>query len=416
MSNALDWIDAQQKPLEQKLQQWSRINSGSHNLAGLETMHAALKSVFAPLADECESIPANTSTVVSRNGELQEKSYGAMLRCIKRPQAKRRILLCGHMDTVFPESSPFQQPVQVDSNTINGPGVADMKGGLLTIATALEAFESHQANKKLGWEVLINADEELGSHGSREQLAESAKRAEIGLVYEPALADGTMVSARKGSGNFSLIVRGKTAHVGREFDQGKNAIWQLAKAMQALHELNFQHDEVICNLGKIKGGSVVNAVADLAICDFNIRLDSNEVQSEVEHTLATIIDDINSVGGFNATLHGGFTRPPKPFSPEIDALFTLLSECGDQLGIAINHKPTGGCCDGNNLAAAGLPNIDTLGVRGGSIHTEDEFILLDSLAERSKLSYLLINKINALGDFSDYVKQHTQDTGKRHAD
>jgi len=188
MSDAFDWIEAQQEPLVEKLQQWSRINSGSHNLSGLEKMHAALKGVFEPLADQCESIPANTSTVVNPNGELTEKSYGAMLRCIKRPEAKRRILLCGHMDTVFAKDSAFQEPEYLDSNTINGPGVADMKGGILTIATALEAFERHQNNKNIGWEVLINADEELGSHGSREQLAKSAKTAEIGLVYEPALA------------------------------------------------------------------------------------------------------------------------------------------------------------------------------------------------------------------------------------
>ena len=408
MSDAFDWIDAQQKPLEETLQQWSQINSSSHNLSGLENMHAALKNTFSALADECETIAANTSTVVDRKGELSEKHYGAMLRCIKRPQAKRRILLCGHMDTVFPVDSAFQTPRHIDENTINGPGVADMKGGLLTIATALEAFERFQSDKNVGWEVLINADEEVGSHGSAQQLEKSAKQAEVGLVYEPALADGTMVSARKGSGNFSLIVRGKTAHVGRAFDEGKNAIWQLAKAMQALHELNHQYDEVICNLGKINGGTVVNAVADLAICDFNIRLDSPDAQQNIEQELTTIVDAINAEDGYNAELHGGFTRPPKPFSPEIDALFSLLSECGEQLGITIAHQPTGGCCDGNNLSAAGLPNIDTLGVRGGAIHTEEEFILLDSLAERSKLSYLLISKINALPNFSDYVANRSQ--------
>jgi len=411
MSNALDWIDSQQSNLEDTLQQWSRINSGSHNLAGLKKMHGAIESVFAPLADHCESIPANTSSIVNSRGELKEKSYGAMLRCVKRPQAKRRVLLCGHMDTVFPADSAFQKPTHLDSNTINGPGVADMKGGLLTIATALAAFERHQSDKNIGWEVLINADEELGSHGSREQLAKSAADAEVGLVYEPALADGTMVSARKGSGNFSLVVHGKTAHVGREFDLGRNAIWQLAKAMQALHQLNHDYENVICNLGKINGGTVVNAVADLAICDFNIRLDSKSDQQKIEQELSAIVAAINAVEGYRAELHGGFTRPAKPFTPEIRALFTLLSECGAQLGIDITHKPTGGCCDGNNLAAAGLPNIDTLGVRGGAIHTEDEFILLDSLAERSKLSYLLLSKLNQLGSFSDYVGQQTGEIG-----
>ncbi len=407
MSEALAWIDAQQSSLQQRLMQWSRINSGSHNLDGLANMHQTLADAYAEVSDSVESITADSYQIVRADGVVEEKQYGRMLHCLKRPEAKRRILLVGHMDTVFPADSAFQQPAQIDDNTIHGPGVADMKGGLLCMLTALKAYEQFTSDPQLGWEVLINADEELGSHGSRATIAKLATHSEIGLVYEPALADGTMVSSRKGSGNFSLVVHGKAAHAGREFNLGRNAIAQLALAMQALHGLNEKRDSIICNLGTITGGTVVNSVADLAICHFNVRTETSEDETWIQNQLKEIIVNINAEDGYSAELHGGLTRPPKDFSPEIKALFTLLSECSEQLGFEIKHQATGGCCDGNNLAAAGLPNIDTLGVRGGAIHTEDEFMLLDSLTERSKLSYLLLEKLNQMDSFEHYMRSQS---------
>ncbi len=404
MNEALAWIDEQQTHLEQKMVQWSCINSGSHNLDGLANMHQALATAFTEISDSVEGIPADPYQVVRNNGVVEEKHYGAMLHCLKRPEAKRRILLVGHMDTVFPQHSNFQKPIQIDDNKINGPGVADMKGGLLCMLTALTAYEKFNSDPQLGWEVLINADEELGSHGSRATIANLATHSEIGLVYEPALADGTMVSSRKGSGNFSLVVRGKAAHAGREFKLGRNAIAQLASAMQALHQLNEERDSIICNLGTITGGTVVNSVADLAICHFNVRTESAADEVWIQQQLEQIVANVNAADGYSAELHGGLTRPPKDFSPEIKALFDLLNECSSQLGFEIKHQATGGCCDGNNLAAAGLPNIDTLGVRGGAIHTEDEFMLLDSLTERSKLSYLLLDKLNQMDSFEQYMR------------
>lgn len=404
MSEALAWIDEQQPSLQQRLLQWSSINSGSHNLAGLADMHQTLAAAYGEISDTVETITADTYEIVRADGVVEEKQYGAMLHCVKRPEAKRRILLVGHMDTVFPEDSAFQEPTQIDDNTLHGPGVADMKGGLLCMLTALSAYEKFTSNPQLGWEVLINADEELGSHGSRATIAKLATLSEIGLVYEPALADGTMVSSRKGSGNFSLVVRGKAAHAGREFNLGRNAIAQLASGMQALHKLNDQRDSIICNLGTITGGTVVNSVADLAICHFNVRTETADDEIWIQEQLKIIVANINAEDGYRAELHGGLTRPPKDFSPEIKALFELLNECSAQLGFEIKHQATGGCCDGNNLAAAGLPNIDTLGVCGGAIHTEDEFMLLDSLAERSKLSYLLLEKLNQMDSFEHYMQ------------
>ena len=182
------------------------------------------------------------------------------------------------MDTVFAADHAFQHYQYVDDNCVNGPGVADMKGGLLVMLTALQALELSPNATNLGWEVLINADEEIGSIGSAPLLHDSALRNHLGLIYEPSMPDGTLAGARKGSGNFSLLIRGKAAHAGREHHLGRNAIAALATAMTALDNLNQHSDNITVNLGRIVGGGAVNVVPDLAICHFNVRTVTHEDQ------------------------------------------------------------------------------------------------------------------------------------------
>ena len=397
----LKWIDEQQESLLSETIRLADINSGSQNLSGLTRVHDILMELFSPLADEAESIPLESSFKTADNGEQVEIHYGNALRFSKRPDAPFQVLLCGHMDSVFSAEHPFQSCRQIDVNRINGPGTADMKAGLMVILHVLKAWEQHPMAELVGWEVLINPDEEIGSCGSGALLAERARRAHIGMVYEPALADGTLAGERKGSGYFALRINGRSAHAGREFEAGRNAIAALAQAMSFLHSLNQQREGITLNLGRIHGGTALNVVADAAICHFNIRCRTVEDQQWVQGQLDALIDALHQRSelsgvcvedGLEAKLSGSFERPPKQLSPLNQQLFSWLEDCGKQLNIAIRHRPTGGCCDGNNLAAAGLPNIDSLGVRGGNIHTKEEFLCIDSLTERTKLSLLLLER------------------------
>ena len=392
-ATSLDWIDSQHRAMVDRLLDWSHTNSGSFNVSGLELMHSKLIDAFAPLQAEVESLTVPPLTVVADDGSSNERPVGKVLRLRKRPQAPCRVLLCGHMDTVFAVDHAFQQCQYENDYRINGPGVADMKGGLLVMLTALQALERSPHANNLGWEVVINADEEIGSVGSAPVLHESALRNHLGLIYEPSMPDGTLAGARKGSGNFSLLVRGKAAHAGREHHLGRNAIAALAAAMTDLDNLNQQSDDITLNLGRIVGGGAVNVVPDLAICHFNIRTISHADQQLAQQWIERIVADINSRADYQAELHGTFNRPPKPMTEQQQKLFDLLSNCGESLNINIQHVATGGCCDGNNLLASGLPNIDTLGVRGGNIHSAQEYILLDSLTERAKLSALLLMRL-----------------------
>ncbi len=389
----LSWIDGQKDQMIKDALAWSEINSGSLNLPGLERMANCLKEAFEETGGTAELLPADPMSVVTDTGSENEVRLGSVLRIRKRPEANRQILLCGHMDTVFDTSSSFQMWEDLGDGKIRGPGVTDMKGGLRVILAALQTFEKSPHKDQLGWEVLINADEEIGSFGSRRYLAEAATHADLGLVYEPSMPDGTLAGARKGSGNFTLVVTGKAAHAGREHHLGRNAITALSHMVLELDELTGARPDLTVNIGKIEGGGALNVVPDLAICRFNVRMKEPTDQVWLQTAMNEVVSRTNDREGYTATLYGSFSRPPKPMTPVIRQLYDVVKQCGADLGIEIKQQPTGGCCDGNNLAAAGLPNIDTLGVRGANIHSDQEYILTESLTERAKLTALILHKL-----------------------
>ena len=367
---------------------WSGINSGSHELAGLERMRAPLTAAFGVLPGSLSVEPLAASQRIGSDGEPVEIKHGPAIRVTVRPEAPIRIALTGHYDTVFPATHPFQRPSR-EGDVLRGPGAADMKGGLSLMLAALQAFERLPGDKRVGYEVLISPDEEIGSPGSAPLLADLGKRAHVGMTYEPALADGALIDARKGSGNFSLAFRGRSAHVGRAFADGRNAVMAAAETALALNALNTQRAGVTFNVGAIDGGGPVNVVPDRAVLRFNVRAPDNEAAAWAQAEIAAIAQAANK-GDISVHLHGGVTRPPKPVTPAQATMITWTRTAGAALGLDLKFQASGGVCEGNNLAAAGCPNIDTLGPRGGGIHSDQEFALIPSFAERAKLSFLLL--------------------------
>lgn len=392
----LEWVASQQSIMLEHVKAWSAINSGSYHLRGLERMAEVIEQAFSPLQATATLHKLPPMQVVDSRGNLVDKPLGKLLHITKhRPKARLRILLAGHMDTVFPEDHSFQSPRTLDSNTLNGPGVADMKGGIIVMLHALHALERSEWAEHISWEAIINPDEEIGSLGSAAFFADAAPRNDLGLLYEPSMADGTIVSARKGSGNFAAVMRGRAAHAGREPHLGRNAIVALAAFIQRLYALNNAKPGITVNPGKLEGGGPVNVVPDLAICRFNIRVGTLEEQHWIEAEIKALEKEFAAQDGISLQIHGGFTRSPKVMDAAHNALLTLLKDTGQDLGLTILTKPSGGCCDGNNLATHRLPNIDTLGVRGGNIHSADEFLCIDSLTERAQLSALLLMRLAA---------------------
>lgn len=397
LESYLTKIDSEKDVMIALTEKWSAINSGSFHLEGLAKMKAELEQAFAHLADNITTLKADPWERLNRQGEIEKHTLGDALLIQKRPQAKIKILIAGHMDTVFGKHHHFQTPKRIDNNTLNGPGVADLKGGLVVMLKTLEAFEQTDVARNIGWEILINADEEIGSFGSARHLEDAAKRNHLGLIFEPSLPDGSLVGERKGAGNFTVSVKGKSAHAGRDHHLGRSAILALSEFIVKAESLNGTIDDLTLNVGLVEGGEAVNAVPETAICQIDVRVKQAEDFYTLEKKLNEIVATLNKKEGITLKLKGDLKRPPKAFSEKIKKIYKGYQDCAEQLGLTLNLRATGGCCDGNNLAAAGLPNLDTLGVRGGHIHSDQEFVLLDSLTERAKLSFLFLTKI-ANGD------------------
>ncbi len=378
-----------------QVQNWAVINSGSGNLDGLAVTAALLADAFSALPGEVTLVEPEPVDRVLSDGTVTTVAHGQHLLMTVRPECRAQLLLTGHMDTVFPADHHFQTLRWLDDGTLNGPGVADMKGGIAVMLAALKVAESSGKLARTGYQILINSDEEVGSPSSAKLIAQLAQNKLAALTYEPALPDGTLAGERGGSGNFSIIISGKSAHAGRNPDDGRNAL--LAAADLALRLQRLSCEGLSVNPAKIDGGGPNNVVPDHAILRVNFRPRTPEIVQQTDVDMRRIIADIEREHDVGAHLHGSFGRPPKPIDDEAAKLFGLVKQCGADLGIPVAWRSSGGVCDGNNIAACGVPVVDTMGVRGGSIHSSDEFLIVESLVERAQLSALTIMRLSEKG-------------------
>ncbi len=387
---ALNRIDA--AAMLAQVKAWSAINTGTANLAGLAAQAEALAEAFSALPGSVELVDPAPVTAIAADGSAFDKPHGRHLVVRVRPEANRRILLTGHMDTVFPVDHPFQRQTWLDGDTLNGPGVADMKGGIAVMLHALMAFEKTAAATALGYDVLINSDEETGSLASAGLIADLAAGKIAALTYEPAaLPDGTLAHERGGTGNYSIVFTGRSAHAGRNPHEGRNAIVAAADLIMRLKAL--ESPEITINPARLEGGAANNVVPDHAVLRFNIRPRTVDAGAAFDHALSHLLIDIQAAHDVATQRHGGVTRPPKKVDARAQALFDLVHECGAELGQDIRWQSTGGVCDGNNIAACGVPVVDTMGVCGGAIHSPDEYLIVSSLATRAALSARVIERL-----------------------
>jgi glutamate carboxypeptidase len=200
-----------------------------------------------------------------------------------------------------------------------------------------------------------------------------------------------LAGARPGSGNFAIVVHGRSAHAGRNPEDGRNAL--LAASDLALRLAALKRDGLSVNPSRIEGGSPSNVVPDLAILRVNMRPRTPKIEAEAKRQIDEAIAAVAADHDVSLEISGGFGRPPKPLTREAEKLFNLVKQAGADLGQAIAWQPSGGVCDGNNIAACGVPVVDTMGVRGGKIHSMEEFLITESLAERAALSALTILRL-----------------------
>ena len=363
--NLMRAIDQSLPHLTAMVTEWANINSYSSNTCGLELMKSKLLDAFSSLK----------ATVTEIDGVILLE---------KRSHLDKVILLGGHYDTVYPKDSDFQKAVQLSETHLNGPGVADMKGGLLVLLKAVEAFESVPISSNIGWKIYLNPDEEIGSPRSMPIIQDFSKGCSLALIYEPVMPDGKFVDERKGSANYHISIKGKEAHAGRDFFAGKSAIYPIATLIHHLESM-VSKDTTI-NVGTLHGGTATCTVPGSASCTVNVRSNDSPMMQEIDSQLQLLKENIEQEYEVVVTVSNQSYRPPKPLSDETQLLMQQVQQCGTSLGLAVDFGPTGGVCDGNNIQSFGIPTVDTMGVIGGHIHTHEEFLYLPSLTEKIKLS------------------------------
>ena len=372
---------------------WAAINTGSLNTEGLRRMAPILADAFSELDADVQLTPGDPFESVNAAGDMEASETGPVIRVTARPAAPVQVIMSGHYDTVFAPGT-FETIRDLGDGRLNGPGLADMKGGLCVMREALLAFEASPLKDRLGYQIVITPDEEIGNFASARALTEAARSgAHIGMTYEPCMDTGAMAGGRKGSAVFDIVLHGKATHAGRAKEAGRSAIEAAAELVLGLEGLNGQREGVTVNVGSIDGGGPVNIVPDLAIVRFGARAPDADAAHWATEQVQRLFARAAARDGIHGHLHGGFYRPPKPRNAAQQALFDAVQATGKAIGLELEFADTGGVCEGNNIFAAGVPNVDTLGVMGGRIHSSEEYVVVDSFAERAVLSALLLNRL-----------------------
>lgn len=375
-------LASQKEPLTQLLITWAEQNSGSGNTEGLAKMLELLCASFS-------RIPGAKVEKVGLAG-----SPAKALLVTQRPEAPIQFLCSGHYDTVYGPEHPFQRCTNQEGGRLGGPGVADMKGGLVVMLAALGAFEQLESSKKVGWKVLITPDEEIGSTASGPLISTTATKSTLGFVFEPARGNGDLVKSRSGTAVFTVTCHGKAAHAARVPNEGKNAILALAEFVLGAQQIAELAPGILVNTGNIRGGGPVNIVPDFAEAQINIRIQTASSQRLVEEKLASLAKTISEHAGVRFEMQGAFDRPPKECGKVEETLFQAWCEAAQQIGTKpFSWQHSGGGSDGNLLSAVGLPNLDGLGIIGDHLHSDREYAEPDSLVTRAQIAALVFDRI-----------------------
>lgn len=315
-------------------------------------------------------------------------SGGVMLAAPRhRHRGRPYQLLLGHSDTVWPVGTLEEMPVEVEDGKMRGPGVFDMKGGLVQMIFALRALRDLRLEPEVAPVVFVNSDEEESSADSLRHVERLARHADRALVLEPGMGpEGKLKNARKGTGRFRITVRGVRAHSGVEPEEGASAILALARVVQELHEVSDPERGATLNVGIIEGGQRANVVAPRSEARVDARTTSRE---DVDWLREKLRELETGVPGTELHIEGGFNRPPMEPTEGNNALWLAARRLGRELGLELEVGRSGGASDGNN-AAKYVPTLDGLGAVGGGSHAPHEHVVLDAMPERAALLALML--------------------------
>ncbi len=361
----------QDVPFADELIEWATIETCSDDPNGLAHLKQVLHQRFAGLGAEVEQL-------------------GDTHLLARWPGVGKPILMLGHYDTVYARGTLTTQPIRQENGKLFGPGVVDMKGGLLIGCVAIQALRALQRMGPRPVWFLCTSDEERGSPSSRVYIEEMARQAEVALVLEAAGNGGALKTARKGVGLYELAITGRAAHAGVAPEQGRSALLELAHQIIWLHELNDDEVGTTVNVCVAGGGNATNVIPAEARADVNVRVRTMAEATRIATALAdrrAIVDDVT------IRFQGGINRPPMERTDRIGTLFGHAQRLAQELGFAIDETSTGGGSDGNFTAAVGIPTLDGLGPVGGGAHALHEHVNLDSFVPRTALFARLLETL-----------------------
>ncbi|MDZ5471226.1 M20 family metallopeptidase [Bacillus sp. 31A1R] len=372
------FLQNQEQEMINLLEKLVNIDSGSYIKSGVDLIGSIL-------AESYEELGFNVTY-------HKQEELGNHLVIQHQEAVEPQIIILAHMDTVFPEGTALERPFRMEGNRAYGPGVIDMKASQVTLLYAIKALIQENLNGYKNIKIVLNSDEEIGSPTSRSLIENEAKGKKYALVMEPARKDGSLVTARRGKGNYTLVVEGKAAHSGIDPEKGRSAIEELAHKIIQLYDLSDHEKGISVNVGLIEGGSSANTVSDHAEAQIDIRISEMEQADILEEKLEEICSSTD-VKGTKVSLEGEINRPPMEKNKKTRALLRVIQDIGNEIGVEIDDTSTGGGSDASFTSALGVATIDGLGPVGGDAHSENEYLELPTLTERTLLLAMIIQRL-----------------------
>ncbi|MDX2092968.1 MAG: M20/M25/M40 family metallo-hydrolase [Kofleriaceae bacterium] len=371
LDDILATVRSHEAEMHANTRRWVEVNSYTSNVEGVDRVGAMLREAFALPSLSCTSLSGGTFG--------QHLVWRTSASTLKPP-----ILLIGHHDTVFPPGH-FEGWREEGTRAI-GPGCLDMKGGLAVIQGALAAFEAAGALADLPIVVVSVSDEEVGSPSSAAHLRELARGAACALVFESGRANDLIITRRKGTGAMTVTAHGKAAHAGNNHKEGANAIWALARFVDAAQQLTNYEKGVTINVGTFTGGTSKNTVPERAECAVDLRYETvADAEALVTALHAAAATAAAGVSGVTIETSDGAKRLPLERTPASAALRDEYAACARAAGLGDGEAPLlGGGSDANTVAPLGVPAIDGLGPRGAGFHTTNEYVELDTFVPKAQ--------------------------------
>jgi glutamate carboxypeptidase len=370
---ATAWLSGKQQAIEDAIAPLVDENSYTENPEGGRKVGTMLRALFALEGVEVHVRPS--------------ERFADHLVFRTRPQLpnKGAVALVGHLDTVFPPGS--FEGYRRDGDLARGPGVLDMKGGLVVIAFALQALAATGGLDAVApIRVVIVGDEEVGSPEGQGVIAAAVTGSSCALVFEAGRKADAIITRRKGTGGMTAVAHGKAAHAGNAHKEGANAIWAIARFVDGVQKLTDYDRGVTVNVGRVSGGHSKNTVPDQAETQLDLRFCTRvDGEALVEAVRATALEASAGVPGTRIELHGGVARNPLERSEASAKLLADYAACARAHGLGGDEAPLiGGGSDASTTSSLGIPSIDGMGPRGSGFHTKDELIEVASLVPKAQ--------------------------------